>query len=185
MTQVNSAQVPTRELALRKRADDRNLAQRRAAFAAQMREMALSDLDQVSRRLRGLHKDLERKEGRKWTDIEIAQAMKLSPRTFQSWQNGEVENQDGKGYVTMARWYSRKLGRKITKQWILFGDEEAAPAEEPAEDESPEDRLQQVEEKLDDILRWISSQKPKGGGGGVRTSPETPARGKTARRRGS
>ena len=54
MTQVNSAQEYPRKLALRMRADHRSLAQRRADFAAQMREMAISDLTEVSDRLKGL-----------------------------------------------------------------------------------------------------------------------------------
>jgi transcriptional regulator with XRE-family HTH domain len=122
MTQVKSAQPATREVALQRRGDARTLAARRAAFAAQMRDMALSDLSEVSARLKQLHAELERKDGRKWTHYELAQAMAIAPRTFQSWENGEVENRDGKGYEKLARWYSRKLGRKITRPWIVFGD---------------------------------------------------------------
>lgn len=112
-----------RQLALRKRADGRSLAARRAAFAEQMRQMALSDLSQVKDRLKGLHAELERVDGRKWTHYDLAAKMDIPPRTFQSWENGEVENRDGKGYDKIARFYSRRLGRKITRNWILFGDE--------------------------------------------------------------
>lgn len=139
MTQVKSAQEIRRELALRKRADGRTLAQRRAAFAAQMRDMALSDLSQVSVRLKGLKREVQRADGREWSDHELANAMKIAPRTFQSWQNGEVENRDGKGYDKMARWYSRKLGRKITRNWIVFGDEPIEP--EPSPPASSESQL--------------------------------------------
>lgn len=122
------------ELALRKRATPHSLAARRRNFAAQMHDMAVSDLSNVSKRLKGLHSDLERETGRRWTHYDLADAMKIAPRTFQSWENGEVENRDGKGYDKMARFYSRKLGRKISRQWILFGDEQpakAVPAPDP------------------------------------------------------
>jgi transcriptional regulator with XRE-family HTH domain len=150
MTQVKSAQDIPRQVALRKRADDRTLAQRRAAFAAQMRDMALSDLAQLSKRLKDLHQELEDFEGRKWTQMQLAEKMKIPYRTFQSWENGEVENEDGKGYDKIGRFYSRKLGRKITRQWILFGDAKPDPkprsgggsaAAEP-------DRLSRIEENL-------------------------------------
>lgn len=123
MTQVKRAQANTGDFALHRQVDGRTLAQRRAAFAAQMRDMALSDLSQVSRRLKELHEELERKEGCRWTHYKLAAAMDIPPRTFQAWENGENENRDGKGYDKMARWYSRRLGRKITRQWILFGEE--------------------------------------------------------------
>lgn len=122
MTQVKSAQEERQKVALRKRAETPSLARRRAAFAAQMREMALTDLENVSARLKSLHKEWERKDGRTWTQLELAEAMRIPYRTFQSWENGEVENSDGKGYDKFARFYSRKLGRKITRHWILFGD---------------------------------------------------------------
>ena len=137
MTQARHAQRRPNQVALPQRATARNLAQQRAAFAAQMRAMALSDLKQVSERLKGLHKELERVDGRKWTHYELAQKMGIPPRTFQSWENGEVENSDGKGYDKMARFYSRKLGRKITRQWIVFGE---IPATKPPT-ESPLDAL--------------------------------------------
>lgn len=124
MTQVKSAQAERQKVALRKRAETPSLAQRRAAFAAQMREMALSELSDVSKRLKDLHREWEKKDGRKWTHYELAAAMDIAPRTFQSWENGEVENRDGKGYDKFAKFYSRKLGRKITRHWILYGANE-------------------------------------------------------------
>jgi ribosome-binding protein aMBF1 (putative translation factor) len=138
MTQVKSAQKISVELARYHGADHRSLAERRAAFAAQMRDMALSDLNQVSSRLKDLHHEFEEKDGRRWAHYDLAREMGIKPRTFQSWENGEVENRNGKGYDKMARFYSRKLNRKITRQWILFGD---APASEPADPVSePEPR---------------------------------------------
>jgi len=95
-----------------------------------MRDMALSDLAAVSARLKALRKEWEQVDGRKWTDLEMAQAMKIAPRSFQHWQNGKGENRDGTGYDKMAAWYSRKLGRKITRQWIVWGNDEPQP--EPA-----------------------------------------------------
>ena len=86
MTQVKSAQDRTKKLALRKRATPHSLAARRAAFAAQMRDMALSDLADVSKRLKDLHAELERKDGRKWTHYDLAEKMDIRPRTFQSWE---------------------------------------------------------------------------------------------------
>lgn len=137
------------KVALRKRADDRSLAQRRADFEAQMKQMAIDDLDAVSKRLKGLHRELERVDGRKWKQYELAAAMKIPPRTFDSWENGEVENSDGKGYEKIARFYSRKLGRKITRRWIVFGDGEEAP-EAPAR--SPGESESEVEQRLGEIL---------------------------------
>jgi transcriptional regulator with XRE-family HTH domain len=155
MTQVKGAQAKDRQVALRKRADDRSLAQRRADFAAQMRDMALSDLAQVSSRLKALHKEWEAKDGKRWTHYELAAAMKIPPRTFQSWENGEVENRDGKGYDKMARWYSRKLERKITRHWILFGEGEEEPAGEatapPAPGQPDAAQLTRIEEHLEDL----------------------------------
>ena len=112
MTQVNRAQGRSEKVALCKRATVRSLAERRADFAAQMRAMALSDLSDVSRRLKALHADLEHRTGRQWTQYELADKLGIPHRTFQSWENGEVENRDGRGYDKMARFYSRRLERR-------------------------------------------------------------------------
>jgi hypothetical protein len=139
--------------------------------------MALSDLAQVSARLKALHKELERKEGRRWTYYDLSEATGIPHRTWQSWEGGEVENRDGKGYEKMARFYTKKLGREVTKAWILFGREGAsAPAPNTsvpmASDPTNGDldrRLIQIEaavqraeltarqnqEKLDQILDWL------------------------------
>src|SRR4051794_21390907 len=135
MTQVDGAQGTTPQLALKSRASRHSLASRRADFAARMREMALSDLSDVSERLKSLHRELELKDGRRWTQYELANKMEIPPRTFQSWEAGEVENRDGVGYDKIARFYSRRLGRKISRTWILFGDgqTEKPATESPAE----------------------------------------------------
>lgn len=123
MMQVKSMQVDPRKLASRMPSDARTIAQRKRDLIAQVEKMALSDLSKVSSRLKGLHADVERLDGRKWTYYELSEATGIPHRTFQSWENGEVENRDGKGYDKMARFYSRKLNREITRQWILFGDQ--------------------------------------------------------------
>ena len=161
MTQVKSAQENPRQVALRKRANARTLAQRRAAFAAQMRDMALSDLSQVSARLKRLHKELEEREGREWTQQQLAEKTGIPYRTFQSWENGEVENRDGKGYDKIARFYSRKLERKVTRKWIVFGDEDRKPERPNGDllgqlDEA--DQLSRIERKLDSLLAWAEGR---------------------------
>lgn len=95
MTQVKRMQQNHTQVALRSGRAAHSLAARRAAFAAQMRDMALSDLADVSKRLKDLHAELERNDGRKWTHYDLAEKMDIRPRTFQSWENGEVENRNG------------------------------------------------------------------------------------------
>jgi hypothetical protein len=50
----------------------------------------------------------------------------VPPRTFQSWENAEVET-DRENYKRVAAYYSRKLGEKITANWILFGQDTEPP----------------------------------------------------------
>lgn len=165
MTQVKSAQHTSVQVALRPGKDPRTLAQKRADLVAQVNAMALADLQEVSARLKALHKELERKDGRKWTQIDLADATGIPYRTLQSWETGQVENRGGKGYEKLARFYSRKLGRKITREWIVFGKEGLAVVPNigvpmPANPGEPEnDRLMKLElllrqnqEKLDRIL---------------------------------
>lgn len=160
MTQVKSAQEQRQQLARFLSADHRSLAERRAAFAAQMRDMALSDLKQVSNRLKGLHEELEAKDGKQWTHYDLAREMGIRPRTFQSWENGEVENRNGKGYDKMARFYSRKLGRKITRQWIVFGVTEEGDTQQASSiselSEAVEQLQGQIREILDEQTRLLS-----------------------------
>lgn len=187
MTQASSAQLPTRELAWKPARKGLTLAQQRANFAAQMRAMALSDLEQVSKRLKGLHVEWEREDGRRWTHYELAAAMKIAPRTFQSWENGEVENTNGKGYDKIAAWYSRRLGRKITRNWIVFGCDKPQPVAKPSQNGTSAkraeptlgeilDRLEAVLTQLDaaeaergdlkrqlDVIEGLLRQRPSGG----------------------
>jgi len=160
MTQVNSAQLGGRELALRSRADGRSLARRRADFAAQMRAMALSDLKEVADRLDGLHKRLEQKDGRRWTQQDLAAGIGIPYRTYQAWAGGKNENRSGDGYDKIVRFYRRKLSDKtITRNWLVFGDESGVPSE-GMEEQSPDlSGSSQLEAKLDRILRELSELK--------------------------
>lgn len=179
MTQVKSAQRSGRQLARYPSADHRSLASRRAAFAAQMRDMALSDLKQVSERLKELHKELELKDARKWTHYDLAREMGIRPRTFQSWENGEVENSNGKGYDKMARYYSRKLGRKITRQWIVFGAMEVAPVATGDSDEEKLSELSEAVSALQEQLQEVAAEQARllskraSAGGSSKASPSS------------
>lgn len=103
---------------------------------AQLTEaMALdeSELPAVSTRLKDLRAELARVRGvREVSQYAVAHEMGKAPRTFQSWENGEVEPR-GPGYGPLADYYTEQLGRKITKNWIMFGQEEvpAMPAPTP------------------------------------------------------
>jgi transcriptional regulator with XRE-family HTH domain len=166
MTQVKSAQGERGKSAWRKRAGGRTLAQRRADLEAQVRRhlgteelMALTDLSQVKARLKDLHRQLDRREGRKVTQYEIADSIDVPHRTFQSWENAEVET-EGRNYDKLARFYTERLGREVTRNYILFGQDEAP---EPSEEESTPDvlgafngsdheQLDRVEWKLNRVL---------------------------------
>lgn len=168
MTQVKSAQDKCSRVALRGKKDPRTLAAKRADLLAQIDAMALTDLAQVSARLKSLHKELERKEGRKWTQIDLADATGIAYRTLQSWETGQVENRDGTGYDKLARFYSKKLRRKVTREWIVFGRQGPPPAVSnpgsmPNDDlssvvaalQQQELMLRRNQEKLDQILETM------------------------------
>lgn len=122
--QVKTMQAETQQLASNMRPNSRTIAQKKRDLIAQVERMALADLDQLSGRLKALHRELEQGDGRRWTYYQLAEATGIPHRTWQSWESGEVENRDGRGYDKMARFYTKKLGRKITRQWILFGVQE-------------------------------------------------------------
>lgn len=98
-----------------------------------MRDMALSDLSEVARRLAELQAELSQKTARNWTQQDIAAGAGIAYRTYQTWVGGKNENQSGEGYDKLARFYSRKLGRKVTRRWILMGDPAPRPEEDPPE----------------------------------------------------
>jgi transcriptional regulator with XRE-family HTH domain len=83
--------------------------------------MALTEPDQVSARL----KELRKRAGNP-AQYKVADALNVPPRTFQSWENGEVETDKG-NYEKIARWYSRQLKQKVTANWILFGQDREPP----------------------------------------------------------
>lgn len=164
MTQSRRAQRNTPQLAWRKRTSGRTLAQRRADFEAQARRylaenehMALADLSQVKSRLKGLHKELERREGGRVTQYEIAEALGVPHRTFQSWEGGQVET-EGKNYDKIAAFYSERLDRPITRNWILFGqDDEPGPVETMPASANPS--LDAVAEAVEELKLEMSAMK--------------------------
>lgn len=174
MTQVKGAQKNSGQLARYSRRDPRSLAERRAAFAAQMRAMALADKQAVARRLRELKLEYERLEGHEIADYDLAPAIGVKYRTYQSWVNAEVENRDGKGYDRIVRFYSRKLGRKITRHWLLFGSGEASKGKAPISEPEPgeADRLRrelrdemgkmkvELLKEIEKVRRAQASQRP-------------------------
>jgi len=75
------------------------------------------DLDALKNRLKGLRGRLA------LSQAEAAAEMGVPYRTFQSWENGEVETSEA-NYERVAGFYKRKLADEtITKTWILYGDE--------------------------------------------------------------
>lgn len=123
-----------------------------------MRAMATDDLEQVATRLKSLRHDLQKKTGEAWIQQDVAEAVKVPLRTFASWEGGEVENRDGEGYKRLARFYSRKLGRKVSWQWIVFGAETPPERDEPPPSGSPLDALSPpLSADLDRRLEWIES----------------------------
>lgn len=131
--QVKDMRNPRTQVALRSPRNPHSLAARRAELEARVRQMATDDLEKVGTRLRELREELAQKEGRQWRMQDVVEANNLALRTYAAWEGGENENQGGEGYKKLARFYSRKLGRKITWQWIVFGVEEA-----PAKAETPD-----------------------------------------------
>lgn len=76
--------------------------------------MAISELHEVSERI----KTLRNRAGLK--QYEVAAKINVAPRTYQSWENGEVEtSKENYGKVGDA------LG--ASANWILFGREEEPP----------------------------------------------------------
>ena len=121
------------QVALRSRNQAHSLAERRAEFEARVREMATDDLKQVAKRLKALREELERKSGEPWRIQDVAEKAKIPLRTYAAWEGGENEARGGEGYKILARFYTRRLGRKVTWRWIVFGDEEPAKLPTPEE----------------------------------------------------
>lgn len=156
MTQASSAQPKRQQRAWKAESNGRTLAQRRADFAAQMRDMALSDLSAVAERLRVLHARLERETDRRWGQQEIAQKANVAYRTFQAWEGGKNENADGKGYEALARFYRRQLKDKtITRNWIVWGDEPMPVQPERPPVDLDAEQLDRIERGVEEILKRL------------------------------
>jgi transcriptional regulator with XRE-family HTH domain len=149
MTQDNRTQRANNKVASQPHARVRTLARCRADFEHQVRavladRMALTEPSEVSARL----KELRKRTGMKQYDV--ANALKEPPRTFQSWELAEVET-DRQNYEKIARFYSRRLGEKITADWILFGQSERPAPNTPdlietfSDGDSIEERLARIE----------------------------------------
>lgn len=94
-------------------------------FAARDGIVALTELTEVSKRIKRLRKRSGLKQ------YEVAAKINVAPRTYQSWENGEVE--------TTRENYGR-IGKLFgaSANWILFGqeDEPPMPSQRPVEDPS-------------------------------------------------
>lgn len=126
MTQVNGAQRTNRKVASTQRARVRSVAAHRADLEGQVRSwltnnaaMALTEPEHVRARM----KELRKRAGNP-SQYDVAHDLSVPPRTFQSWENAEVET-DRANYEKVARYYSRKLKEKVSANWILFGTDDA------------------------------------------------------------
>lgn len=109
----------------------RTLAERRADFEAQMREcaasdgtMALTELSQVSARIKELRGRTD------LTQYDAANKLRVPPRTYQSWENGEVET-SRENYAKVGKLFGASVN------WILFGQEEEPPMPSQEANEDP------------------------------------------------
>lgn len=72
------------------------------------------DLSGLSERLKALRGRLA------LTQAEVAVELHLARRTFQSWENGEVQTTI-RNYERLASYYAEKLGEHISVSYLLFG----------------------------------------------------------------
>lgn len=122
-----------------------------------------NELPAVSKRLKGLRKELARKEGRRVPQYEVAHDLNVPPRTYQSWENGEVET-DGENYTRIARYYKRKLRRPVSRNYILYGTEKApalpsAPRMQEREISGPASRedVESLEHRIDQLVQQVGA----------------------------
>lgn len=87
--------------------------------------MALAEPAHVKERMKALRK----RSG--LTQYEMAAKVKAPHRTFQSWENAEVET-DKANYETVAAVYAKLLEEPVTANWILFGQDVEPPVALPA-----------------------------------------------------
>lgn len=117
---------------------------------ATMGLLADDELPDLSQRLKDLRKELERKRGERVPQYVVAkEAGDIPPRTFQSWENGEVET-EGENYQKLARYYTRVLGREITRNFILYGQEEppALPLSAPTSPDEESEAVRRLREEV-------------------------------------
>ena len=139
------------------RARVRTLATARADFEDQVRlylasgaAMALTEPEHVRSRMKEL-----RKLAGNPSQYDVAHDLNVPPRTFQSWENAEVETDKG-NYEKVARYYTRKLKQKVTANWILFGQDEAPALSTPdLMGNGDGSQLDRIEAKLDCLLETI------------------------------
>lgn len=115
--------------------------------------MALSEseLPRVSKRLKALRGELARRRGvREVSQYAVAGEVGVAPRTFQSHENGEVEPRGG-AYGTYASFYSKNLGRTITKNWIMFGSDTPPAGPTFGDDPAPSERVEALEGELSEL----------------------------------
>jgi transcriptional regulator with XRE-family HTH domain len=117
-------------------------------YAARNGIVALSELGEVSRRIKELRNSADLKQ------YEVAAKLNVPPRTYQSWENGEVET-DRENYA--------KIGGLLgaSANWILFGQEdeplvEAEPVNPGAPSES--DAVADLRARIDELLEVSESR---------------------------
>lgn len=117
----------------------------------------------------------ELREGREWAQKDVVSAMaELGDDTLNTNQLSRYEN--GKAFPGETRLERFATTFGVEACDLIAGPialREAPTDDQPSNDEA--DRLGQVEEKLDDILRWIATQRPSSEDG-VDTSPGSAAR---------
>lgn len=116
--------------------------------------MALADLKQVANRLKLIR---GRTDLSQW---EAAHEMGFKPRTYQSWELGDVETSRD-NYERIAKFFAKRLKDKtITANWIIYGQaaEPALPVAPVGDDISSVDLMRRVEEKLDHCMAAMAEQ---------------------------
>lgn len=126
-------------------------------YAARNGIVAISELAEVSRRI----KELRKRSGLK--QYEVAAKINVPPRTYQSWENGEVET-DKSNYAKVGRLFG------ASANWILFGQEHepGLDAERPpAQPDETLAALKRIEERLSELeagqAEMARRRKPKSG----------------------
>jgi transcriptional regulator with XRE-family HTH domain len=153
MTKQDCTQQKRANSALKSPSGGRRLAQRRADLQAQVRRylglddlMGLLELSKVRDRCHDLMDRLQAKEGKSKTQEWVAGQLGIPTRTLQTWINGEVEP-DIEKYEMLADFFTKQLGRRVSTNWIMFGQHKEPPLATP-----DRNQLNRIEEKLDLLL---------------------------------